>query len=105
MVTGYEITEKMPENGMSSSGVLSSGGGVIDFSRNISDVRIGFGLKIALPFLREFPQVMPQSCQIAPIPGGVCFRGVRGKHFRSKLGGPEGDFIEMAMVGFEALAF
>lgn len=37
--------------------------------------------------------------------GGFGFVRIRGEHFFSKPGGPPGDFVEVAVVGFEGLAF
>lgn len=48
---------------------------------------------------------MPKSGEIAPLVGGFGLWGVSRKHFRGELGGPEGDFIEVAVGGFKLLAF
>lgn len=47
---------------------------------------------------------MPESGEIAPIVGGYGFGGIRREHFRSELGSPPSDFIQMAVIGFEITA-
>ena len=47
---------------------------------------------------------MPKSGEVAPVPSRFPLDGIRGEHFRCKLGGPPGDFVEMAVLGVESLA-
>ena len=48
---------------------------------------------------------MPEAGEVAPVVSGLGLRGVRDKHLGRELGGPEGDFVEVAVVGLQALAF
>jgi hypothetical protein len=50
-----------------------------------------------LPFRCEFPEIIPKPGEVAPGVSGFGFCGVGREHFRSKLGSPEGDFIEVAV--------
>jgi hypothetical protein len=95
----------MTEDGMRLDRVLRPGGGVIDLSGNIINVGICLGLEVFLPFRREFPEVMPESGEVAPVVGGFGGGRVWGKHFGSELGGPEGDFVEVSVVWGEVPAF
>lgn len=78
---------------------------MIDLPGNLIRVNVTFGPQVSLPFFRELPEIMPESGEVAPVPGGLLLGRLWGKHFRGELGGPEGDFIEMAVVGCEILAF
>lgn len=47
---------------------------------------------------------MPEAGDIAPVVGGPCLFRARREHFRGELGGPEGDFIEVAVGGVKPAA-
>ncbi len=104
-MTSYGVAEKMTEYDMCFCCVLSSGGGVIDLSRNLSDVRIGFGLEVVLPSNRELSQIMPESGEVAPIVCGFGFAGIWSEHFGCEFRRPEGDFVEVAVIGIKTPAF
>ena len=61
--------------------------------------------QVFLKFPREFPQIMPEPGEVAPIVGGFGLGGIRGEHLRGELGGPVCDFVEVAVVGFQIAAF
>jgi hypothetical protein len=86
-------------------GMKSSGCGVVFGAAGFVFMCVArFPLQIFLPFWSEFSEVMPESGEEAPVVGGFRLGGDWGKHFRSELGSPEGDFVEMAMIWFHALA-
>ena len=58
-----------------------------------------------LPFRFEFTEIVRKSGEVAPWVGGFGFLGVCEEHFCGELGGPEGDFVEVAVVGGEVSTF
>ena len=78
---------------------------MIDFPGNLIRVDVTFDSQIGLPFFGKFPQIMPESGEVAPFVSGLSLGGIRGEHFRGELGGPEGDFVEVAVVGGEVSTF
>jgi len=45
------------------------------------------------------------SGKVASAGGGFCLSRVRSEHFPVELGGPEGDFVEVAVEGFQCFTF
>jgi hypothetical protein len=43
--------------------------------------------------------------EVAPVPGGFGFGGIRREHFGGEFGGPVGDFVEVAVLGAQVAAF
>ncbi len=58
-----------------------------------------------LPIRSEFPEIMPEASEVAPLVGVGGFWGVGWEHFCGELGGPEGDFVEVAVGGGEVSTF
>ena len=58
-----------------------------------------------MPIRCEFSEIVPESGEIAPGVGVGGLWGIWRKHFGGELGGPEGDFIEVAVGGLKLLAF
>lgn len=77
---------------------------MIDFSGNFVRVNVYFGGEIPLPFGGEFSEVVPEPDEVTPLVGGISIRS-RLEHFCSELGGPVGDFVEVAVVGLESSTF
>ena len=47
---------------------------------------------------------MPETGEVAPVVGGLGLCRVRREHFGGESGGPEGDFVEVAVSGIQAAA-
>ena len=47
---------------------------------------------------------MPEAGEIAPIVGGLGLCRIRREHFGGELGGPKGDFVEVAVCGIQVAA-
>jgi len=48
---------------------------------------------------------VPEAGEIAPLVGGFRFLGFIREHFGGEFGGQIGDFVEVAVLGFEIRAF
>ena len=84
--------------------VLGTGRRVIDFSSDFGGMGIGFGDEVGLPFWGEFAEIMPEAGEVAPLVGGFGFLGVGREHFGGEFCGVVGDFVEVAVLGFETRA-
>ena len=56
-----------------------------------------------MPLRGEFSEVVPEAGEVGPLAGGVAVRAF-GEHFAGEFCGEVGDFVEVAVLGFEVLA-
>ena len=96
VMSGDEIRNERTE-GLAYSCVASTRGGVI--------YRKWRPFKSFLKLWGKLPEIMPESGEIAPVPGRLPLGGLRVEHFRRELSGPPGDLVEVAVVGVPILAF
>ncbi len=104
-MAGNCISEQVSDKINLILGMKSSGRGVIFGATDFVFMYVSrFPIQVFLPLRGGLSEVMPESGEEAPVVGGFCLGGDWGKHFRGELGGPEGDFVEVAMIWFHALA-
>jgi hypothetical protein len=58
-----------------------------------------------LKFVRELSKIMPEAGGVAPLVGGFGFLRLGREHFGGEFSCVAGDFVEVAVAGFEIRAF
>src|SRR5690606_21636504 len=88
VMAGDEVGDETAELGDVFIGALGAGGGMVHFTGEVVAVQIlGFGREVGLPLRSEFPEVVPETGETAPVGGGCGVFGASGEECGGEVGG------------------